>query len=47
MTLDVGAWYFSVSLALLLLLGVLALYAFLVALGGGPSFGDTEPVRQV
>jgi serine/threonine protein kinase len=47
MTLDVGAWYFSVSLALLLLLGVLAFYAFLVALGGGPSFGDTEPVRQV
>ena len=40
MTLDVGAWYFSVSLALLCLLGALAVYGFIVALGGRPSFGD-------
>jgi len=39
LTLDTGAWYFGQSLIIMLLIGALATYAFLVALGGRPVFG--------
>jgi hypothetical protein len=39
MTLDTNAWYFGTSLAVLLVLGALATYGFLVSLGGRPAFG--------
>jgi serine/threonine-protein kinase len=39
MTLDPDAWYFGHSLAVLLILGTLAVSAFLVSLGGRPAFG--------
>jgi hypothetical protein len=39
LTLDTHAWYFGQSLIVLLLIGALATYGFLVALGGRPAFG--------
>jgi tRNA A-37 threonylcarbamoyl transferase component Bud32 len=39
LTLDTDAWYFGRSLTVLLLIGALATYGFLVALGGRPAFG--------
>ena len=38
-TLDTHAWYFGNSLVVLLVLGALATYGFLVSLGGRPAFG--------
>jgi hypothetical protein len=38
-TLDPAAWYFGHSLVVLLILGALAVYGFLVSLGGRPAFG--------
>ena len=42
LTLDINAWYFGQSLVVLLLIGALATYGFLVALGGRPAFGVME-----
>jgi hypothetical protein len=42
LTLDTGAWYFGQSLIVLLLIGALATYGFLVALGTRPVFGGLE-----
>jgi hypothetical protein len=42
LTLDTDAWYFGQSLVVLLLIGALATYGFLVALGGRPAFGVME-----
>jgi hypothetical protein len=39
LTLDTDAWYFGRSLTVLLSIGALATYGFLVALGGRPAFG--------
>ena len=39
LTLDPNAWYLGQSLIVLLLIGGLATYSFLVALGGRPAFG--------
>jgi serine/threonine-protein kinase len=39
MTLDVDAWFFGHSLATLVILAALAVSAFLVSLGGRPTFG--------
>jgi serine/threonine-protein kinase len=38
-TLDPTAWYFSASLTKMLVIGGLAVYGFLVSLGGRPLFG--------
>jgi serine/threonine-protein kinase len=40
-TLDTDSWYFGQSLVVLLVLGALATYGFLVSLGGRPAFGTT------
>jgi Protein kinase domain len=40
-TLDPAAWYFGHSLVVLLILGALAVYGFLVSLGGRPAFGGS------
>jgi hypothetical protein len=42
LTLDTNAWYFGQSLIVLLLIGALSTYGFLVALGGRPAFGVIE-----
>ena len=42
LTLDTRAWYFGQSLMVLLLIGALATYGFLVALGSRPVFGALE-----
>jgi hypothetical protein len=42
LTLDTNAWYFGQSVIGLLLIGGLATYGFLVALGGRPAFGVME-----
>jgi predicted Ser/Thr protein kinase len=39
LTLDTDAWYFGNSLVVLLILAVLAIYGFVVSLGGRPAFG--------
>jgi serine/threonine-protein kinase len=39
-TLDSSAWYFGSSLAVLLAVGTLAVYGFIVALGGQPAFAE-------
>ena len=39
LTLDMNAWYFGNSLVVLLVLAALAVYGFLVSLGGRPAFG--------
>jgi hypothetical protein len=43
LTLDLEAWYFGQSLAVLLLVAGLSTWAFLGALGGRPAFGAVEP----
>ena len=47
LTLDTDAWYFGQSLVVLLLIGALATYGFLVALGGRPAFGVIEAKSRV
>ena len=42
LTLDTDAWYFGQSLIVLLLIGTLAIYGFLVALAGRPAFGAND-----
>jgi hypothetical protein len=42
LTLDTNAWYFGQSLIVLLFISALAIYGFLVALGGRPAFGVLE-----
>ena len=42
LTLDTQAWYFGQSLIVLSLIGALATYGFLVALGRRPAFGVME-----
>jgi hypothetical protein len=42
LTLDTDAWYFGQSLVVLLLIGALATYGFLVSLGGRTAFGAME-----
>jgi hypothetical protein len=41
LTLDPDAWYFGNSLVVLLIVAGLAVYAFVVSLGGRPAFGDS------
>jgi hypothetical protein len=41
MTLDTDAWYFGRSLVVLLVLTALAMYGFLVSLGGRSAFGTS------
>jgi hypothetical protein len=43
LTLDRDAWYFGQSLIILFMLGAMASYGFLAALGGRPAFGTMEP----
>jgi serine/threonine-protein kinase len=43
LTLDANAWYFGRSLTVLLVIATIALYGFLVALGGRPAFGEMRP----
>jgi hypothetical protein len=40
LTLDIDAWYFGRSLCVLIVMAGLAVYAFLVSLGGRPAFGE-------
>jgi hypothetical protein len=40
--LDRDAWYFGQSLIVLFMIGGMAFYGFLVALGGRPSFGEMQ-----
>jgi predicted Ser/Thr protein kinase len=40
LTLDADAWYFGRSLFVILLIGALALYGFVISLGGRPVFGE-------
>ena len=40
LTLDMNAWYFERSAFVLLVVAALAVYAFLVSLGGRPAFGE-------
>ena len=42
LTLDTNAWYFGQSLIVLLFITAMAIYGFLVALGGRPAFGVME-----
>jgi hypothetical protein len=40
LTLDADAWYFGRSLFVMLLIGALALYGFVISVGGRPVFGE-------
>jgi hypothetical protein len=42
LTLDRDAWYFGQSFIVLFMIGAMALYGFLVALGGRPAFGEMQ-----
>lgn len=46
LTLDADAWYFGRSVVVLLTLVGLAFYAFVVALGGRPAFGEMSSERS-
>ena len=47
LTLDPDAWYFGNSLVVLLGFTALAMYSFLISLGGQPAFGSTVSAPTV